>query len=160
MSEPIFEATVPYEGSSLTVRARTRSWPNQPGMYREWVKGTQIYVHEKGETLVENFINRRNRPVDVYRDAAYAAIKLFPELDGHKLRWSVHAGCSMCPCSPGFMLKDSDLHSFRFCIDNKPVDLWVDIDRTTPYVPIAVQEEMAQKLMSGGVVTLPTKEAA
>lgn len=34
-------------------------------------------------------------------------------------KFSVRAGCSMCPCSPGFVL------DVRITVDGRPVDLWI-----------------------------------
>lgn len=55
------------------------------------------------ETVMEQLINRRNRPEDLYRavaEAAFAALGY----DEPGLKWSQKAGCT-CPCSPGFIAK-------------------------------------------------------
>lgn len=72
----------------------------------------KVYVFPEGETLMENLQNRHNRPYKVYkkevlpkvmevlRDSdpeAYAALK------DAKFGWRKYCGCSMCPCSPGFV---------------------------------------------------------
>ena len=63
----------------------------------------RVYFWPKGETILENFGNRRDRPINEYR-------KLLPEVMriaglGEKMRcnWSQKAGCS-CGCSPGFIM--------------------------------------------------------
>lgn len=36
------------------------------------------------------------------------------------LRFSMYAGCTMCPCSPGFVL------DLRWCLVGDPVDIWFE----------------------------------
>lgn len=64
----------------------------------------RLYVGVADENILENFAYRENRPHTLYRKLLpeiFAALKL-PE--GTKATWSRNAGCSMCPCSPGFIL--------------------------------------------------------
>ena len=67
---------------------------------------TVIFVHPKGETILENLENRRDRPYTAFRKEVlpqvFAKLDLDPET---KVRWSNRAGCS-CPCSPGFIIED------------------------------------------------------
>ena len=66
---------------------------------------TRIYVHLTGETLRANLSNRRARPHTVYRKEVLP--KLFTQLGWNpdtKVKWSQYAGCSSCPCSPGFVV--------------------------------------------------------
>ena len=61
----------------------------------------RIYVGAKDETVAENFLNRRNRPVEQWR----FIVKLVMDKMGRStkgLRWSQRAGCR-CGCSPGFI---------------------------------------------------------
>jgi hypothetical protein len=61
----------------------------------------RVFVFESGETVMEDLMNRRNRPVDVYRAVAEAALAALGFKDPG-LKWSQKAGCT-CPCSPGFI---------------------------------------------------------
>ena len=73
----------------------------------------KIYVWVDGETLGENLINRRDRPYDFYKKEVLPLLmkhleKEYPgslndEVKNQKWSWSQHCGCSMCPCSPGFI---------------------------------------------------------
>ena len=67
-------------------------------------KHSRLYFFHERETLGENLFNRRHRSHREYR-------KLLPEVleraglpANTKAKWSQYAGCSMCPCSPGFIL--------------------------------------------------------
>ena len=67
---------------------------------RVYVSGGQAF------NLAEDLTNRCRRPHNAWRAPvveALARIGLHPT----KLVWSQKAGCSMCPCSPGFILEGS-----------------------------------------------------
>lgn len=72
----------------------------------------KIYVWPDGESIVENLQNRRNRPHTTYKKEVIPAMleKLKKEqpdvyniIKDHKWSWNQSCGCSMCPCSPGFV---------------------------------------------------------
>ena len=67
---------------------------------------SRIYIWPKGESLINNIENRRQRPYTVYRKEVIPAVleKMGLPKDT-KVRWSQFAGCS-CPCSPGFIIDD------------------------------------------------------
>jgi hypothetical protein len=68
---------------------------------------TRIYVSPVGETVMENIMNRRQRPHTFYRKEVLP--KLFSQLGWSadtKVKWSQFAGCS-CPCSPGFVVENT-----------------------------------------------------
>jgi hypothetical protein len=67
---------------------------------------SRAFVWVKDETVMENLMNRRNRPVKLYREIAERGL-IEAGIDFYQLSWSKHAGCSMCPCSPGFIVKGS-----------------------------------------------------
>jgi hypothetical protein len=70
---------------------------------------TRIYFRIEDETVMENFVNRRTRPYNEYRKLIPQALKqlgLSPEqISNMKFSWSKKAGCTMCPCSPGFIVE-------------------------------------------------------
>lgn len=90
---------------------------------REYRAYARIYVHPAGETILENLVERRNRPTALYRELMPEILRRAGLPADTKVTWSQHAGCSMCPCSPGFIVKD---HS-RF-------DVWVDVAPETTTV--------------------------
>ena len=126
--------------------------------WNDYYKSPRIYVHPKGETILENlFIGRHNRPYKMYRELILPTVleELGWDTDT-KLRWSQKAGCTMCPCSPGFIvtlpkLKDSWDLDERFERDRKlptrpaslkndyePYDVFVTISRKEANVEINV----------------------
>ena len=75
---------------------------NDPSDHRR-NKKTRVYFNIQDETILENLMNRKSRPIKLFR-------ALLPEVYkklgvDSKARWSQYAGCS-CPCSPGFILDD------------------------------------------------------
>ena len=94
--------------------ARARSFPNS-----RYNAKTRIYVFQAKETILDNLINRRSRPRDLYRALVE---QVYPELT-RSMRWSQKAGCS-CGCSPGFIVD----HTVRE--DGKPVDIFITSDFT------------------------------
>jgi len=75
------------------------------GYYRAHAKARKpkIYFSIEKETILENLENRRSRPHQEYKKLIPEALKqLNIENPGYKWTWNPKAGCSMCPCSPGF----------------------------------------------------------
>lgn len=72
-------------------------------------KTAHCYFFHKGETIPEQFVNRRSRPHKEYRKLLAKVLEEIPEVRmlwnaGHiKATWSQKCGCS-CGCSPGFRL--------------------------------------------------------
>lgn len=82
----------------------------------------RIYFWPEGESILENLANRRNRPYTEYRryldDVLRLASKMAERnyLADAKANWSKHAGCTMCPCSPGFVLSGPNVDLFGYDI--------------------------------------------
>ena len=72
--------------------------------YGNLAKQPRIYVWvDDDETIAENLINRRFRPVATYRKAAMEVMtKAGFDIQGSDISWYKYAGCTMCPCSPAF----------------------------------------------------------
>lgn len=75
-----------------------------------------VFLSFKGETILDNLANRRTRPHTqlkplVAKELSKNGIKF------EKLAWSKNAGCTMCPCSPGFIIKNGDVGN----------DMWVEV---------------------------------
>lgn len=72
----------------------------------------KLYLWTEGESILENLVNRRNRPVDFYKKEIIPLVmkqieEQYPEEAKHISKdnwgWRAKCGCSMCPCSPGFV---------------------------------------------------------
>lgn len=72
----------------------------------------KLYIWPEGETVMENLFNRHNRPAKVWKESVIPAVlqklaEQFPEIyekvKNNKWGWRRKCGCSMCPCSPGFV---------------------------------------------------------
>jgi hypothetical protein len=91
----------------------------------DYHKKPRVYVSTAGESLLENLANRSTRPSVLWGKLVRAALKQADQPG--KLGWSQHAGCGMCPCSPGFIwtgapfVKSTDGH----VIDT--YDVWVTL---------------------------------
>ena len=75
-------------------------------------KHDKLYIWTTGETIMENLVNRRSRPYDYYKREVIPQLmeklkeerpKVYDKLKDVKWSWNKNCGCSMCPCSPGFI---------------------------------------------------------
>jgi hypothetical protein len=100
----------------LKVEAHARRMRSASGRdVRAFYASSRVYVWPKGETILENLMNRRTRPYTEYR-------KLLADQPFMKgARWSRTAGCG-CGCSPGFILPTTEYN-----VEGKPVDYHIDV---------------------------------
>lgn len=91
----------------ITLRPKTgsSSKSNASSFYHR----PRIYVWPEGETIMENLQNRRGRPYNVYKKEVLPALFRVLGLRDITVGWSQKAGCTMCPCSPGFIVKDGNV---------------------------------------------------
>jgi len=93
------------------------------GTWREYEAYPRVYVSpDETFNVAENFLNRERRPYNDWRQPtkdALAAVGVAFE----KMNWSKSAGCSMCPCSPGFILKNGAYAPFS----HGHFDIWVTL---------------------------------
>jgi len=105
------DVEIPLEpGLTFYVRPRERRWvPSRYGQghytctERDMTRKSRLSVYVQNESVLENFVNRRNRPVDEWRKILKERVLPrfgFPLVG---LRWNPYAYCS-CPCSPAFTL--------------------------------------------------------
>jgi hypothetical protein len=75
----------------------------------------KMYIHPT-ETILENLENRRSRPYTTWKKEIIPLVmewlkinmpNHYDELKDSKWGWNRNCGCSMCPCSPGFV-SDND----------------------------------------------------
>lgn len=81
----------------------------------EYSAKARVYISHDGESILEGFGSRAARPYTIYRKHVMPFVLAHLGYDG-KFSWSKHAGCTMCPCSPGFILDD-----------HRGYDVWVTI---------------------------------
>lgn len=94
------ELTVKLEGKPVQVVLVERQ--------RRGSSRVHVFAEEGTETILDDLMNRHNRPVETWRVLATRTLRelgLNPTEAYMKLRWSQKAGCS-CGCSPGFVMKD------------------------------------------------------
>lgn len=86
----------------------------------------KMYIQINNESIIDNLRNRRTRPYADYKKhllpKALEIIReqdpaLYERMKDAKWSWDKHCGCTVCPCSPGFVAKNI----------NQPVDIWVKI---------------------------------
>jgi hypothetical protein len=74
-------------------------------------KKNKMYIWPS-ETLIENLENRRSRPHTIWKKEIIPLVmdwlktnmpNHYNELKDCKWGWRQNCGCSMCPCSPGFV---------------------------------------------------------
>lgn len=71
----------------------------------------RIYVWISSETVLDNLMNRRNRPTKFYRTLLPPALEAIGEPTDIKVSWNQKAGCS-CGCSPAFVVRGSELYGY------------------------------------------------
>lgn len=90
-----------------------------PMDWRERAKKPRVYFSHVDESILENFENRRSRPIEAYRKLMVDVIPMLAPFGvpaDVKYRWSQKAGCP-CGCSPGFILQT-----------HNPINIWVDFE--------------------------------
>lgn len=107
-----------YTINSVNVRPETEfTRHGEPKKNRD-----KIYIWIKDETIIENLQNRRNRPYKDYKREVIPQLMewikdkkptVYELLKWVRWGWDQHCGCSMCPCSPGFV---GDIK--RLCTDS------------------------------------------
>ena len=88
----------------------------------------KIYIWIENESILENMNNRRNRPYTTYKKEILPKLMEylemnFPKVHKHlkdvKWGWNQNCGCSMCPCSPGFIgdvIRDNEVLDIHITI--------------------------------------------
>jgi len=107
------DVDIPLEpGITFYVRSREQRYipPSRPydrGHYtvsaRDMTRKSRLSVYVENESVMENVVNRRNRPVDEWRKILRERVLPRFGLPTTGLRWTPTAYCS-CPCSPAFTL--------------------------------------------------------
>lgn len=107
---------------TIQVEKRAREYPkfdrvgNRQDM-RDYAAKPKAYVFLEGESIFDNLVNRRNRPVKAYRGLLEMALADIGEEEA-TYYWNQKAGCS-CGCSPGFILSNTKDNKFDIFITLK-----------------------------------------
>ena len=82
---------------------------------------SRVYIFPKNESVLDQFINRRSRPLNVYRDILRQGLSSIGiDLNNISYKWSQKAGCP-CGCSPGFIIDCFDKNIYK-------KDVYIDIE--------------------------------
>lgn len=90
---------------------------------REYYSHSRVYIWPKGETILENLVERRTRPYNKWRPLVLQALQE-NGVSVRKLTWSQKAGC-VCGCSPGFIVHTNSYGPVRS--DHVPSDVHIDM---------------------------------
>lgn len=97
------------------------------GRQRQEAFKSVVYPAFSDETFVEYLINRHDRPHKVIKPYVEQELRANNLLAPNEtLSWSKNAGCSMCPCSPGWLVmkKNSEGKTVR---QGKGLTVWCDV---------------------------------
>lgn len=89
----------------------------------------RVWVQPTDWSVLENLVNRRNRPYVLWRRVARRAVNVALGLpEETKWAWSQYSGCS-CPCSPSFIVDDYRLRGFdvNLTVDVREIDGDLDL---------------------------------
>ena len=119
--------------------AQGRSYPRYRNGYtspthREYQSKPRMYFHIEGESLLENFGNRFNRPSQLYRQFIPQVLAHFGLPAGTKVVWSQKAGCS-CGCSPGFIVQLDQYSASKLVFDSGNLVEYTTVDGKMKKVP-------------------------
>ena len=105
---------------------RERAWDDRNR------RGKTIVYCSLDESILDNMVNRFDRPHKIWRQGVIDALKA-KGMNVEKISWSQKAGCG-CGCSPGFKV-DGHYHH----------DIWIDVKGTPVVVenPVRVAHRKA-----------------
>lgn len=130
--------------------------------FREYEGKVIVYFSVEGETVWDNIANRRRRPHEEYRKHMPTVLEALGLPADTKYRWNIHAGCTMCPCSPGIVIQTKGIRTpkkpkkgtvYAGLEGEEYFDCWVTItgeEHPADYDPA----QIAEQVMSGAAVTL------
>ena len=125
------------KGATLTIIPR-KNWG---GRWSEYTQAPRLYVSVADETILDNLANRTRRPYNVYKTLIHSS-GIASVLDLSKLSWSKNAGCTMCPCSPGFVLQSQVVEAGGKT--HRYFDVWVTLENAP-----SVDETKPARVLAG-----------
>ena len=118
----IIERSVPTWKYKMSMRDYNSDW-------REYRQAPRMYVSANiGESVLENLANRTRRPYTLWKKMIPGALSragISLSLEGW--RWSRNAGCTMCPCSPGFIIPTQTIGVTPGREPVRNFDVWVTL---------------------------------
>ena len=113
------------ESDDFELQITKRSYSPRYERWSQHASAARVYVRVGDFNVLEDLQNRRRRPYTEFRKFIEGVV--WPALGWQdtapKLGWRQNAGCSMCPCSPGFVVQATH---------------WVPIEAIGPYFDIWV----------------------
>jgi len=84
----------------------------------------RIYFEYTKETVLDNLVNRHFRPWIEMRKLLPEILSQVPDIDPNKIKIhkSIHAGCRMCPCSPGFIMAGEKRYDIWATVEGSSID--------------------------------------
>lgn len=109
---------------------RQRNYHDYRGYYRSYASNPRCYVRLSypQSTMVDDLVLRHMHNPRRLRPLVIATLK-DKGLIVSKLHWSKNAGCSSCPCSPGFVVDDFTADSvgeFASVFSARKFDCWIE----------------------------------
>jgi hypothetical protein len=84
-----------------------RGWRKRPrGLDHPW-RESRVFPSFEGETIFAHLENRRSRPWQLLKPLVAAELTA-RGIAFTKLTWNRYAGCTMCPCSGGFVIEGGE----------------------------------------------------
>jgi hypothetical protein len=90
--------------TSVTPESTPRKFNSSLGRSYQPTAPSRVFV-DFGEDVWTHLANRRSRDYNTLRPLIAAKLREMG-VEFVKLSWSRYAGCSMCPCSGGFIIDD------------------------------------------------------
>lgn len=131
---------------SITIEVRGAKLQFMPRVYstysgwKAYSQSPRMYVSVSDETVLDNLVNRKRRPYNVYKTLIHSS-GISEVLNLNELRWSQRAGCT-CPCSPGFVLGRQSMQIGEKSFHH--FDVWVTLESAP-----SVDERKAPRVLAG-----------
>jgi hypothetical protein len=89
----------------------------EPKLYHD-----KMYIWVNNQTIIQNLMGRGSEPYKDYKKFVIPKVmekikeehpKVYELIKDVKWGWNKHCGCSMCPCSPGFISDRKDFSTHQ-----------------------------------------------
>lgn len=115
--------TYSVRGAEITAIERSRrTYSNRE--WREYWSAPRMYISIEDETVFDNLVNRKRRPYNEYKKMIHSS-GVSSMINLETLQWRQNAGCTLCPCSPGFIIPVQEIEING--VVTRHFDLWVTL---------------------------------
>jgi hypothetical protein len=116
---------------------------------KRYYKAPRVYVSIADENIMQNLANRTVRPNTLYKKLIKGPVlaALGVTAATHDLIWSQKAGCTMCPCSPGFVLKHKLDAMHTATTPAGRFDVWVTVSGEDAAIAVGKQPRFIAELV-------------